>query len=427
MKENASPFLAGFREPTDVIEEFVDGHGCRLVARTGKTFLDFSSQYWNVNLGHRNPKLQKRLHEAVNEHLFVNLRFGETKTPRRLAEELLSKAGSGYEAVQFMTSGSMAVEAAIKTARQVTGREDILSLHQSYHGMSLGALWSTGYDGIVLPFGRRDERHLFVQPFRCSLCPYGLERETCGVFCADEMVRLIHEKGDQLAAVLAEPVISNQVITPPWDFWPRISQACRESNVLLIADEVVSGMGRCGDWFGSEKVGMVPDMICLGKGMTGGSVPLAALVHSDKTAGAWKGKTLLHGQTFDGYDLGCRAALALIDIIEKYSFLKRVRSLSEELATGLEKMKVSIAAIHDVRGWGLLWGIEISPEAIPDASLHPFAIELQKRLHTHGLLLGGLGRVVIFAPPFVISESDLKEGMDIARSTIHKTINDFSE
>jgi taurine--2-oxoglutarate transaminase len=410
--------IEGFRETYDVIRQFRSGQGCWLTDAAGRRFLDLSSQYWNVNLGHRCPELLEAIREGVGGHLFLSHRFGDVAARHELAARLDDVTGGRFPAVQFMASGSMAVEAAIKVAREVTGREGVLSLRQSYHGMSYGALNCTGCDGIVLPFGERDARHLFAEPFHCSLCPFGLKRETCGVRCVEEMEALIRGNARRLAAVVAEPVISNQVIVPPADFWPRISTACEENGVLLIADEVVSGLGRCGAWLGSDLVGMRPSLVALGKGMTGGFLPFAALLHGPRTASFYEGGRLLHGQTFDGYDLGCRAAIALIDTIASRGLIERVNVLGARLERVLVGLRSTIPQIHDVRGWGLLWGVEIAPDALADEEAEGFAVRLQDELAARGVLLGGLGRVQIFAPPFVIAEDELDAGVGLAGEAI---------
>ncbi len=402
--------IHGFREPQDILRRFVAGEGSWLVDSDGARYLDFSSQYANVNLGHGNRELKARVEAALHSHVFINHRFGGTSGPEELAACLDRITGHRFPAVQFMASGSMAVEAAIKIAREVTGRAEILSLRQSYHGMAMGALSATGYDEIVLPFGRRDPRHLLAEPYRCSRCPFGLTLPGCRLYCAQEIVKLLRSRGGTIAALLAEPVISNQVIVPPPDFWPVVSAACKEAGVLVIADEVVTGLGRGGEWLGSDRVGLVPDMVALGKGMTGGILPFAALLHGPKTAARYEGRTQLHGQTFDGYDLGARTALALIEIIERDRLLPRVWEAGERMKAGLEGVCRRLGVTAKVSGWGLQWGIELSDGVVATDQLHPFAIALQVALLSEGLLMGGLGRVLIATPPFTITDAEMDDG-----------------
>ncbi|MEQ8820507.1 MAG: aspartate aminotransferase family protein [Sumerlaeia bacterium] len=393
----APVFLAGFRELADQSAIFTHGEGCWLTDNQGHRYLDFSSQYWNTNLGHRHPRAIRAVQEAAAESLFLNLRFGQSASVEPFCEMLRERfSDCDVETVQLMTSGTMAIEAAIKIARLVTARPLIVSFRRSYHGMALGALAATGYRELAEPFGRHDDRHLWIEAFD-----------------EEELERVLRQHGARIAALIAEPVISNQCLVPPDGFWPWVSGRCRQEGILLVADEVVSGIGRCGHWSGAALWGMEPDLIALGKGLSAGLVPLAALLHGHRTSAALRGRTLLHGQTFDGYDLGCRVGAAIIGILEDEDLLERTRERSVFLRQGLEGMarRLGPRRVAEVRGWGLFYGLEIAANAIPDSGLHPFAHRMQEILRRHGLLLGGLGRVLLVAPPLVVSEDELRIGL----------------
>ncbi len=270
--------------------------------------------------------------------------------------------------VYFTSGGSEATETALKLARQYwiergeKKRYRVISRKQSYHGSTLGALSASGNVRRREPFAPMLQEWGHIAPCYCYRCPFGLRYPECNVECADALERFLAQDGaDDVAAFIFEPVVGATLgaVVPPPGYVQRIAEICKRRGILLIADEVMTGMGRTGRAFGVEWEDVVPDMILVGKGIASGYAPLGAVIASGEVAGtiARGSATFLHGFTYSGHPVAAAAANAVLDFIEKEKLFERVEPVGHELRAALEGLR-KFSVVGDVRGRGLLLAVE---------------------------------------------------------------------
>ena len=294
----------------------VGGEGSWFWDIDGKRYLDFGSQAMSNNAGHQHPKIVSTIAEQANQLCFAMASFG-TLPRSQLAKKLAQIAPGHLKKSFFTTGGSEANENAIKMARYYTGKRKIISRWRSYHGATAAAMTASGdprrwamepgVDGIVR-----------AMDTYCYRCPFSLTYPDCGIHCVEHIADLIKMEGDSVAAVMIEPVVgSNGLLVPPDEYLPRLREICTEHNVLLIADEVMSGFGRTGQWFACDNWEVIPDIVTVAKGLTSASVPLGAVIVSEPIAEFFDDKALACGLTYFGHPLACAAALATINVYEE--------------------------------------------------------------------------------------------------------------
>jgi adenosylmethionine-8-amino-7-oxononanoate aminotransferase len=326
--------------------------------------------------------------------------------------------------VYFTSGGSEATETAIKLARQYwiergeKKRYRIVSRKQSYHGSTLGALSVSGNVRRREPFAPLLSDWGHIPPCYCYRCPYGLRYPECNVECADELDRLLTREGsDDVAAFIFEPVVGATLgaVVPPEGYLQRISEICRRHGILLIADEVMTGMGRTGKPFAVEHWGISPDIILVGKGIASGYAPLGAVIAAGNVVEpiARGSAAFLHGFTYSGHPVAAAAANAVLDYIESEKLFERVEPAGRELRAALDRLK-QYSVVGDVRGKGLLLAIEFVRDAAPREPFPPDA-QVAKRIQADALEAGVMtypiqgcvdgtrGDHILIAPPFTIT------------------------
>ncbi len=390
----------------------VSGHGAWFVDADENRYLDLSSMAECCNLGHQHPKVVAAIKAQADQMCYVQPGWGSQ--PRaELAQRLIDKSQMQNGKVFFTLAGADANENAVKLARWFTGRSKIITRYRSYHGATHAALdlggdnrgWhtQTGLDGVV-----------HALPPYCYRCPFGLKYNSCGIHCADHVADLIEYAGpENVAAVMIEPHAGTNGIVAPIEYWPRVREICNRYNVLLIADEVMSGFGRVGEWFAWQKYGIenAPDMMTLAKGITGAHVPLGAVVVNQKIADYFEDHLLESGLTYSGHPLACAAGVAAIDAYESENLIQRARDLGEWMLKRLNDMKSRLSIIGDVRGQGLFAIVELKklswPQTLPE--LKKLVSEGRKR----GMSFAVRGNLIVLSPPLVITQEDLAEGLDV--------------
>jgi adenosylmethionine-8-amino-7-oxononanoate aminotransferase len=328
--------------------------------------------------------------------------------------------------VYFTSGGSEATETALKLARQYwlergeKQRYRVISRSQSYHGASLGALSVSGNVRRREPFAPMLQEWGHIAPCYCYRCPLGLEYPSCNVDCADELDRLLEREGSQdVAAFIFEPVVGATLgaVAPPDGYVQRITEICRRHNILLIADEVMSGMGRTGKPFAVNHWNVSPDMILVGKGIASGYAPLGAvLVAADITETLSRGSGIfLHGFTYSAHPVATAAGNAVLDYIERERLFERVEPVGSELRAALEALR-QYSVVGDVRGKGLLLAVEIvrdtkTREPFP-ADAHMAARIQEDALEAgvmtypmQGCVDGTRGDHILIAPPYTITSA----------------------
>lgn len=421
----------------------VRGEGVFLFDHTGKRYLDGCSGAVTAGLGHGLHEIVAAMTEQAERVAFsYRLQF-RNEPADQLAALLEELAPGDIRWTFFVNSGSEATETAQKMASQYwteSGRPEknlVLSRRLSYHGITLGALSLSGHATRRRLFEPLLAHNAVVEPPHCYRCPLGKTYPECDLACADDLERQIERLGaDRVAAFAAEPVIgaAGGAIVPPPDYFKRIRDICDRHDVLLIADEVMTAMGRTGKMFGMEHWNVEPDLITLGKGVSAGYTPLAAALASDRLVQTIRrgSGVIMSGHTYSGNPLSCAVGLAVVRYVLDHRLVERVAAAEAGMRDRLEALQRRHPMIGDVRGLGLMWGLELVADPAtrtPYPSSARLAARLTAAAQEHGLLiypaLAGAddrpGDAVIIAPPLTSSDAELDllcELLDAALRTV---------
>jgi 4-aminobutyrate aminotransferase len=380
----------------------------------GRRYLDFHGNCLH-QVGFANPKVIAAIKKQLDELSFCPRRY--TCDPAiKLAAKLAQLAPGNLKRVSFTTSGTTAIGMALKYARVATGRFKFVSLWDSFHGASLDAISIGGEAAFRQGIGPLLPGCEHVPPPEPMRCPFRCGK-TCNLTCADYLEYVLEKEGD-VAAVIAETVRNTPFIPPP-DYWKRIRAACDKHGTLLILDEIPIGLGRSGKLFAFENFDVIPDMVVLGKGLGGGILPLAALIVRDSLDVA--GHMALGHYTHEKNPVTCAAALATLEIIEEEKLPDRARELGLHALQKMREMAGRHPLIADVRGLGLLLGIELGKVA-PDGSRQP-AIPEAERVMYESLKRGlnfkvTMGNVLTLTPALTITEAELEQALQILDEAI---------
>jgi adenosylmethionine-8-amino-7-oxononanoate aminotransferase len=426
--------------------EVVRGKGCFLFTADNRKILDASGGAAVVSIGHGVASVAQAMAQQASSLAYAHSSQFITRPAAELARRLLALAPANFRDSTdgpgrvFLTSGgSEATETALKICRQYflergePQRAQFVSRSQSYHGATLGALALSGNVKRRAPFLPLlpDWRH--IVPCYCYRCPLDLHYPQCGVACADELSKSIEAiDATNIAGVFVEPVSGATLgaATPPPEYLPRIAEICRRHGILLIADEVMTGMGRTGRNFAVEHWAVEPDIILVGKGVASGYAPLGAVIVTGSIAAAIeKGSgSFLHGFTYSGHPVSAAAGLAVLDYIAEHNLFGRVMEKGEELRRALVPLQKN-AIVGDIRGMGLLLGIEFvaNPQtrepfpATANIASRVFDAALHRGVLTYpiqGCADGIRGDHVLLAPPFVISSEEIAMLADSLQAAI---------
>jgi putrescine aminotransferase len=418
----------------------VRGEGCELVAENGRRLIDGMAGLWSVNLGHDREDLVAAASEQMRTLPYAAT-FGGVSSPPAvaLAERLAGLAPVGLSGVFFVSGGSEANETAIKLARRHwvrrgQPRKSIVIAHdRGYHGLSGVTTTATRLPAYHPEFGAAAPDVVEVPaPYRYR-CAAGVpcEPESCPVCRGEVLEERIEELGaERVAAVIVEPVFgSGGVIVPPRGYLRRLREICDRHGVLLIVDEVITGFGRTGAWFGCDREDVSPDMITFAKGVTSGYMPLGGVIVCDELWGDLRDPQqrpgyLMHGFTHSGHPVACAVALAAIEAIEREGLLDRVQRLSERLA-GLVAPLREHPEVGEVRQAGLMVGVELVCDK-QTRQRWPVEVDRARRAaaaaREAGLLTRGLlDDILCLAPPFTISDELLERSVEILGASIDAT------
>lgn len=409
-----------WRAPT-----IVGGQGARLRDEAGREYLDMSSLAECSNLGHQHPHVVAAI-RAQAEHLcFVTSAWGAQ--PRAdLAEMLLEKSGFDGGRVFFTLGGADANEHAVKFARQARRlpRGKVIARDRSYHGASYAGMALSGDSRTQLQVDPEAFHVLHVPPPYAYRCPFGSDSdEQCGARAVAAVAETIDQHGAQnIAAVMMEPNAGTNGIIAPDNYWPGLWELTRERGIPLIADEVMSGFGRCGEWFAWQRHGdqARPDLMTLAKGLTGAHLPLGAVVVSAGIAALLEHEMLYTGLTYCGHPLSCAAGVAALQAYEDERLIERSRVLGGQMFASLRRMQSRHPAIGDVRGGhGLFAVIELVSDRASRTPLAPWpqmAPPLKALLHEaleQGVSFAARGNLILLAPPLVIAEDELTDALNL--------------
>ena len=390
----------------------------------GREYIDFLSDAAVQNVGHNNPRVVKAIKEQVEKLIHATYIYSFPLEPLLLAEKLVEIAPIDNAKVSFGLSGADANDGAIKFARAYTRRHTILSYMKSFYGSTYGAMSLTGLDFHVRAIvGELSGVHYIPYP-NCYRCPFGKDPKSCRMEC----VEYIKEKfegevyAEGVAALFAEPIQGDSgMVVPPKNYFKKVKKILDEHGILLVVDEVQSGMGRTGKWFAIEHFGVKPDIITVAKPL-GGGLPISATIGRAEVMDSLP--PLSHAFTLSGNPTAARAALAVIEEIEEKNLLRRAKKLGEYAKKRLEKMKEEHELIGDVRGLGLMLGVELVKDRETKERAFEEAKKVVWRAFELGLIVAFLqGNVLRIQPPLTIEEEVLEEGLNI----LERAISDVEE
>jgi adenosylmethionine-8-amino-7-oxononanoate aminotransferase len=425
----------------------VRGEGCFIFTSEGRRYLDASGGAAVVTIGHGVEEVARAMAVQASQLAYVHSSQFHTAVTDLLSQRILALAPLGMRAggrVYLTSGGSEATETALKLARQYwlergdNKRWRVISRWQSYHGTTLGALAVSGNVRRREPFAPMLPEWGHIHPCFCYRCPLGLQYPSCNVDCADELERLLeHEGSEDVAAFIFEPVVGATLgaVAPPEGYVQRIADICRRHGILLIADEVMSGMGRTGKPFAVEHWGVTPDMILVGKGIASGYAPLGAVIVARHVVEAFSRGTgaFLHGFTYSAHPVAAAAGNAVLDYIERENLFAHVELAGKELRAALEPLQ-KYSVVGDVRGMGLLFGIELVHDAKTREPFPPdsqIALRIQEDALEVGVMTypiqgcvdGTRGDHILLAPPFTITPkmiAMIAAGLDHAIADLEK-------
>jgi 4-aminobutyrate aminotransferase / (S)-3-amino-2-methylpropionate transaminase / 5-aminovalerate transaminase len=389
----------------------------------GNRYIDFAGGIGCLNVGHRAPRVTKALHEQVDK--FLHMCFGVTpyESYVALAEKLNQLAPiSGAKKTMFINSGAEAVENAVKIARIYTKRPAVICFEDAFHGRTLLTMTLTSkimpYKAGFAPFAPEVYRVPYGYCYRCS---YGKTYPSCELFCArhlEDTFRKVVE-ANSVAAIIAEPVLGEGgFVIPPKEFFPVLREICDKYGIVLIADEVQSGIGRTGKFFAMEHFGVEPDLITTAKSL-GGGLPIGGVTGRAAIMDAAHPGGL--GSTFAGNPLACVAGLAAIETIERDGLLERSTALGKRFVEQVNGWKRKWAMIGDVRALGGMCAFELVKDAETREPAGAETKELAKYAYEHGLITitaGTLGNVMRILVPLVVTDEQFEEGMDVLEAGV---------
>ncbi|HUW66205.1 MAG TPA: aspartate aminotransferase family protein [Spirochaetia bacterium] len=421
-------FYRNVRKPHKVVER---GEGIYLYDENGKRYIDACAGSAVANIGHAHPRVVEAMYAQAGKVAFTHLSRWTSVPLIGLAGKIAGLAPGNLNKVYFVSGGSEATESALKMARQYflerdgkTSKYKIISRWKSFHGNTIGALSMTGdkrrykYTPLLLDFPH-------IAPAYCYRCPFDRDPSCCGLQCAYDLERTIKQVGaDYIAAFIAEPVggAACGAIVPPPGYFRVIREICDRYDILLIADEVMTGFGRTGSMFAMERFGVVPDLMCIAKGMSAGYVPLGAVVASDEVFQAFQNGSgaFEHGHTYGGNPLAAAVALAVIDVVQEDKLVENARVMGDYLLGELKEKLAPLSIVGDVRGCGLLQGVELVADKKGKKPFDP-AFGLAERatmeLMERGVVVypgtgssdGTAGDHFLLAPPLIITREQVDE------------------
>lgn len=433
------------RNPRQSLEVAVGGKGIELFDQKGRSYIDASGGAAVSCLGHGHPVVTQAIKDQLDQLAYAHTSFFTTQVAEDLADFLQERAPGDLNHVYFVSGGSEAVEAALKLARQYfveigqPSRRHFIARRQSYHGNTLGALAIGGNAWRREPF-----LPLLVPAHHVSPC-YAYREQAEGETdtqyaqrLADELEQKILELGpENVAGFVAETVVGATagVLPPVGDYLKRIREVCTKYGVLLILDEVMSGMGRTGYLFACEEDDVVPDIVTIAKGLGAGYQPIGALIATSRIYDAIVNGSgfFQHGHTYLGHATACAAALAVQRVIESDQLLPAVRERGEQLRAELREALKDHPNLGDVRGRGLFVGVEFVRDRATKEPLDPAArthVQLKKQAMSHGLLMypmggtvdGVKGDHVLLAPPFICTPNDISTIVDRFVTTVRSVL-----
>jgi taurine---2-oxoglutarate transaminase len=401
----------------------VDAKDCHFIDGAGKRYLDFSAQLMCVNLGHKNPAVIEAIVEQARTLPYIAPGYATTARAE-LSRLLLDVLPKGLVKFFFTTSGTEANEAAIKIARMFTGKTKIIARYRSYHGSTMASIAATG-DPRRWPLepGAKGQGVIFAPEVNCYRCPIRHEYPSCNIACVDYLEHMVENESD-VAAVLVEPVVgTNGVLVPPPEYLPRLREICDRRGVLLIADEVMSGWGRTGQWFAMDHWNVQPDILVTAKGITSAYVPLGLCATTARIAAFFDDHYFAHGHTYEAHPMTLAPAIATIREMQRLNLVERSRTIGQYLGEKLKALTQEHPCIGEVRGLGLFWAVDLVKNRTTKEPLNTMADKVAGKslvvdqvaaeMMKNGVAVAPWISHLVFAPPLIIEKEDIDFGVGV--------------
>jgi adenosylmethionine-8-amino-7-oxononanoate aminotransferase len=428
--------------PTDHVRPLliVRGEGTDIIDADGKRYFDALSGLWNVHVGHGRGELAQVAAQQMGTLGFNNNYVGFTNAPSaQLAEKLIELAYPKLNAVYFTTAGAESNESAFKTARffwKLLGKPDkvkIISRRWGYHGVTMAAASATGlpaYHKMFAPLVPNFVQAMAPYRFRCELeepGPRPCTNQSGHDYAAELEQTLLDEDPDTVAATIAEPVQgAGGVIVPPEDYWPKLRQMADRHNVLLIADEVITGFGRTGKWFALEHWQVQPDIVSFAKGVTSAYLPLGGIMLSGQVQNAINEAPadlrFMHAATYSGHPVCCAVGLANLAIIEREGLVERAAQVGPKFLDLLRRQLEPLPQVGEVRGLGLMAAVELVDPNATGSAYYDNGVSLAGRIidrcMQNGMVPRRLNNTICMAPPLISTEEQLGRLVEVLAEAI---------
>ena len=414
-------------QPVQSPPRVVSAKGVRFTTEDGRERLDFSSCFVSHSIGHQD----ERVVQAICDQAKTLTSFAPSMStkPRALLTKMLAEVTPGDLERSFISlGGAEANEAAIKICHQYTGRRKIVTRYRTYHGGTATAMTLSAGDSRNWAQVQGGAETVKVPLPYCYRCSFGLTYPNCDLRCVKYIEEVIELEGgsDLVGGIICEPVTgANGIIVPPPEYFPMLREICDRWDVLLIADEVMTGFGRTGAWFAMDHWNVVPDIMTFAKGMTCGYLPLGATIVRKHIGERFKDTFFSHGCTYAGHALGCATALSLIPLYQTDNLIEKSAELGKYLLERGLELKDKHPCVGDVRGLGLFVGLELvknkktkEPLTAVDAKIRKVAdpkMEIAKKLGELGMMAMAANpvNVIAMAPPLIITKDEIDEGIAI--------------
>ncbi|MEW6263080.1 MAG: aminotransferase class III-fold pyridoxal phosphate-dependent enzyme [Thermodesulfobacteriota bacterium] len=414
-------------QPTVSPLRVVSARGVRFTTEDGRERLDFSSCFVSHNIGHQDPRVVKAICDQAQ--VLTSFAPSLSNQPRAVLARMLADITPGDLSRSFISlGGTEANEAAIKIAHQYTGRRKIVARYRSYHGGTATSMTVSAGDARSWAQVLGGAEVVSVPQPYCYRCMLGRKYPECNLQCVKFVDEVIELEGgsEKVAAIICEPVTgANGIIVPPPEYFPELRRVCDKWEVLLIADEVMSGFGRTGKWFAVDHWNVVPDIMTMAKGMTCGYVPIGATVVRKHIGDRFRDQFFSHGATYAGHALACAAANAVIPIYQEDGLIDNSARMGAYLLDKAKELMDKHPCVGDVRGLGLFVGLELVKNKKTREPIMPLAakirkgsnpkLEVAKKLAELGMMAmaANPGNVIAMAPPLIVTRSEIDEGVAI--------------
>lgn len=414
LEKNGHLLTKGYARVSDVV--VTSAKGSWVFTGTGEKYLDFSAGFGVVNTGHAHPKVVRAIQEQAAKAIHIQTCIYHNDTLLQLLPELYSvMPHQSLDTFFFSSSGSEATEAAMKLARHATGKQNIIVMQGGYHGRTVGAMSMTTSKTIYRAKYGPLMAGVYIAPYPYSSQLKNVPNEQMSAYCLDQLEMMFKQQTtpDETAALIMEPVLGEGgYVVPPAGFMREVKKMCESKGVLLIADEVQSGFGRTGRMFATEHMDVVPDIMCMAKGLASG-FPMSAIVSRRELMDMQPPGSV--GGTYSGNLIGCAAARATLQVFKEERILDNVNARGKQLMAGLRDLQKRFPQISDVRGLGLMVAMEFDASCKPGVSGRMSQACLKNNMF---ILNTSIFEVLRFMPPLTVTKDEVDKCLEILSRTL---------